>query len=218
MRKLSVMMAASALMLVASPAFAGDEERARAAIAEAQGKIDAAMRVKAGDVTPDAVARAQASLRLAQEELKSGHEQKAIKAAIESQQFADTAIGRVQQRSDADMAAQANTAASAEARAAEATARAEAAEQAAATATADAQAARAAPPVLIAAAPQSAPAPTTTVTTETVKTSAPAAVTRKTTTTAKRPVRKVATRATTRTAAVTRPAVVERTTTTVTTR
>ncbi|TVV75468.1 hypothetical protein [Sphingomonas solaris] len=195
--------AASVLMLAATPALAGDEERARAAIAEAQGKIDAAGRMKAGEVTPDAIAKAQASLRLAQEEIKSGHEQKAIQAAIEAQQFADTAIGRTQQRNDAAVQAQAATTVDAQQQAVAANVRADAAEQAAASAAADAQAARNAPPVVVA-----APA-TTTVTTETVKTAAPARAA------VKRPVRKVVARTTT---TKPRAAVVEKTTTTVTTR
>jgi hypothetical protein len=200
------MIAASALMVAATPAFAGDEERARAAIAEAQGKIDAAARVNAGGVSPDAVASAQASLRLAQEELKSGHEQKAIQAALKSQQFADTAIGRTQQRQDATVNAQAGAVADAQAQAAAATARAEAAEQAAASAAADAQAARSAPPVVIAPTPTS-----TTVTTETVRT-APAAT--RTRTTTRRPVKKTVRRTT----AAARPVVTEKTTTTVVSR
>jgi len=210
MRKLGsivrAMIAGSALLVAVTPALAGDEERARAAIAEAQGKIDAANRVKAGDVTPDGLAHAQASLRLAQEELKSGHEQKAIKAALESQQFADTAIGRTQQRNNAAVNAQAATAADAQQQAAAANARADAAEQAAAASAADAQAARSAPPVLV----TPAPTPTTTVTTETVKT-APAATR---TTKVRRPAKKVVHRSTT---AKARPTVTEKTTTTVTT-
>jgi hypothetical protein len=183
------MVAASALMLVAAPAFAGDEERARAAIAEAQGKIDAAVRVKANDVTPDQLASAQASLKLAQEELKSGHEQKAIQAAIQSQQFADTAIGRVAQRQSATVNAQSAVAADAQADAA----------------AADARAARSAPPVVVA----PTPAPTTTVTAETVRSAVPARTTR---TAVRRPVKKTVKRTTTAPRAVT-----TKTTTTVTT-
>jgi len=198
--------AASALMIAATPALAGDEERARAAIAEAQGKIDAASRVRAGEITPDAVASAQSSLRLAQEELKSGHEQKAIQAALQAQQFADTAIGRTQQRQNATVDAQVGAVADAQAQAAAANARAEAAEQAAASAAADAQAARSAPPVVI------APTPTTTVTTETVRTTPAATRTR---TAVRRPVKKTVKRTTT---AAARPVVTEKTTTTVVSR
>lgn len=196
------LMAASALFLVATPALAGDEERALAAIAQAQGKIDAAAKLKTTDTSPAVIAKAQASLRLAQEELKSGHEQKAIQAAIEAQQFADTAIGQSQQKAEVSAEVQAATVANAQQDAAAANARATAAEQAAASAAADAQAARAAQVV--------APAPTTaTVTTETVKTTAAPATRRATA-----PKRKVVRRTT---AAPARAAVTEKTTTTVTT-
>ncbi|HKY81715.1 MAG TPA: hypothetical protein VJM09_09625 [Sphingobium sp.] len=205
MRKIGFSMrafaAASALFLASGPALAGDEERALAAIAQAQGKIDAAAKLKAGDFDPDVLARAQASLRLAQEKLKSGKEQDAIKAAVDAQQFADTAIGRSQARVETDAQIQASTAAAAQEDAAAAHARADAAERAAASAAADAQAARAAAAV--------APA-TTTVTTETVK-SAPATTVRKAAPVKRKVVRK------TRTAPA-RASVVERTTTTVTNR
>lgn len=154
--------AASALFLATAPALAGDEERALAAIAQAQGKIDAAAKLKAGDFDPAVLAQAQASLRLAQEQLKSGKEQAAIRSAVDAQQFADTAIGESRARTDADAHMHAATATAAQQDAAAANARADAAERAAASAAADARAARAAAVI---------PAPaTTTVTTETVKT------------------------------------------------
>ncbi|EQA99745.1 hypothetical protein L286_19095, partial [Sphingobium sp. HDIP04] len=115
MREISFSMrafaAASALFLASTPAMAGDEERALAAIAQAQGKIDAAGKLKAGDFDPAVLAKAQASLRLAQEQLKSGKEQAAIRAAVEAQQFADTAIGESRLRAEADARMQASTAA-----------------------------------------------------------------------------------------------------------
>lgn len=194
-------LAASTLFLVASPAFAGDEEDALAAIAQAQGKIDAASKLKAGTASPELLAKAQASLRLAQEELKSGKEQRAIKDAIAAQQFADTAIGESQQRADMDAQVQAATVADAQQDAAAANARASVAEQAAASAAIDAQSARNA-----AAAAAATPA-TTTVTTETVKAAAPATASRATT--RKRKVVR-------RTTAPARAAITEKTTTTVT--
>lgn len=185
------LLAASALVLTATPAFAGDEERALAAIAQAQGKINAAQRLPATNpTTPELLAKAQASLRLAQESYKSGKEQAAIKSAVEAQQYADTMIGETQQQANVDAQAQASAA----------NARADAAEQAAASAAADAQAARNA-----AAWAASKPA-TTTVTTETVK-AAPATRSHS----AKRIVRKTTTTAPARTASA------DRTTTTVTT-
>lgn len=188
-------LAASALFLATTPAWAGDEEQALAAIAQAQGKIDAATKL---NVSPELLARAQASLRLAQEELKSGKEQKAIKDAIDAQQFADTAIGDSKERADADSQMQAATVSGAQQDAAAANARADAAEQSAASAAADAQAAR------NAAAVAAATPATTTVTTETVKSAAPATRTA--------PKRKIVRKTTT----APRTAVTERTTTTVT--
>lgn len=187
------MVAASALLLTAGPAFAGDEERALAAIAQAQGKISAASRLPATPASPELLAKAQASLRLAQESYKSGKEQAAIKSAVEAQQFADTMIGESQQQASTDAQVNASTAATAQQDAAIANARATAAEQAAASAAADARAARA------------AAATSTTVTTETVKSPATA---RKTSATRK-VVRKTS-------AAAPAATVTERTTTTVT--
>lgn len=189
--------AASALFLTAGPALAGDEERALAAIAQAQGKIDAAAKLKTGDTNPAIMAKAQAALRLAQEELKSGKEQAAIRSAVEAQQYADTAIGQSQARVEANASVQASSVSAAQQDAAAANARAESAEQAAKSAALDAQAVRAAA--------VSVPA-NTTVTTETVKTAAPGTV-RKVAPVKRKIVRKKA--------SPTR-AVVERTTTTVT--
>lgn len=198
---------ASALLLVSGPALAGKKDRAQEAIAQAQGKIDAAHKMKVGDTNPAAIARAEASLRMAQERLKSGHKEAAIQAAIESQQFADTAIGHSQARAQADAQMQASSAAEAQQDAAAANARAAAAEQAAASAASDAQAARAAAavPVVV---PAPAPAATT-VTTETVKT-VPATVVHRAV-----PVKRKVVRKTTHPA---RATVVEKTTTTVTNR
>jgi hypothetical protein len=190
------LLAASALAFTAAPAFAGDEERALAAIAQAQGKIDAATKLNA---SPAILARAQASLRLAQEALRSGKEQKAIASAIEAQQAADTVIGQSQQRAEVNAQVQAEATISAQQQADAANARASAAEQAAASSAADARAARSA-------AAMTAPT-TTTVTTETVKATPTATRT-------SRPKTKVVRKAT---RAASRPAVAERTTTTVTT-
>ncbi|MET0370592.1 MAG: hypothetical protein ABW039_04350, partial [Sphingobium sp.] len=126
--------AASALFLTATPAFAGDEEDALAAISQAQGKIEAANKLKVGTTSPELLARAEASLRLAQESLKSGKEQAAIRAAIDAQQFADTVIGESQQRAEMDAQVQASTVAGAQQDAAAANARADAAERAASSA------------------------------------------------------------------------------------
>ncbi|WP_070157454.1 hypothetical protein [Sphingobium phenoxybenzoativorans] len=163
MRKISPTMrgllAASALFLVSSPAWAGDEERALAAIAQAQGKIDAAVRMKGGGAAPETIAKAQASVRMAKEYYKSGKEQKAIESAVEAQQFADTAIGENNQSADLNTQAQQESTAAAQQEAVNANARADAAEQAAKKSAAEAQVARAV----------AAQSSSTTVTTETVK-------------------------------------------------
>lgn len=193
-------LAATALVLTATPAFAGDEERALAAIAEAKGKIEAAAKL---NPSPELIARANAAVRLAEDQLKSGKEQKAIATAMEAQAAADTAIGERKQASDMSAQAQSEATLSAQQQADAANARANAAEQAAASAAADAQAARAS-----AAMAAATPAATTTVTTETVK-STPTSATRKAA-----PKRKIVRKTT----GAPRTAVAERTTTTVTTR
>lgn len=138
------MIAASALMLGAGTAFAGDEERALAAIAQAQGKISAAGRLTPTPASPELMAKAQAALRLAQENYKSGKEQAAIKSAVEAQQYADAMIGESQQQTNMEAQVQASTAATAQQDAAAANVRAAVAQEAAASAAADARAARAA--------------------------------------------------------------------------
>jgi protein phosphatase 1 regulatory subunit 37 len=102
------------LFLANGPAWAGDEERALAAIAQEQGKIDAAAKLKAGDFNPAVLAKVQGALRLAQEQLKSGKEQAVIRSAVDAQQFADTAIGQSQVRAGTDAQMQASAAVSAQ--------------------------------------------------------------------------------------------------------
>lgn len=156
-----------------SPVMAGKHDRAKEAIAHAQGKIDAANKLGAGGDVPRIQAEAEATLRTAKEDLASGHKEAAISDANRAAELADTAINlAAKNRTDAEQAQRANaetTAAVAQQDAAAANARADAAERAAAASAADAQAARNAPPIVLAA---PAPAPTTTVTTETTKTSA----------------------------------------------
>jgi len=196
----------AALMAIATPALAGDDERAGRAIAEAQGKLDAATNLGTTGEAPELHARAASALRSARENLKRGHEREAFDQANEASTLADLALNRAQQaRQNADQAARADAegaVVAAQQQAADANARAAEAQRAAAAAAADAAAARAAPPVVVA-------APTTTVTTETVR---PAATTTRARTTHR--VTRPRARATTTT--TTRPAAVERTTTTVT--
>lgn len=173
-------------MLSANPVAAeGKGDRAKAAVAEAQGKIDALNAMDARGEVPRMSADAMAALRSAQDQLRAGHKDAAIDAAHQASHLADTAIGVAQRdrrenraaaQADANMAAQAQVAgardqaaaaqdqaADAQQRADAANARAATAEQAAASAAADAAAARA-----------SAQQPPTTVTTETTRTAAAA--------------------------------------------
>lgn len=167
--------AAALVACTAVPALAeGKGDRAQKAIAEARGKIDAA--VKAGTIqhVPGLQARAEASLRAAQEDIAAGHKEQAIADANQASMLADTAIGEANKQQAENAAAdRANAAAttaaatdaavSAQQDAAAANARANAAEQSAAAANAQAEALRNTPP------PAPAPAPvatTTTVTTE----------------------------------------------------
>jgi hypothetical protein len=181
------LIASSAMALVmATPAHADKRDRAEQAIAAAEAKLHTADTLGAGVEVPAATAAARASLLRAKEDLKSGHKSVSIDEAIHAQALADTAIGELQRRKDASLAAaheaqretvaaahdqaasaqqQAVTAqqqaATAQQQAAEANARAEAAEQAAASSAADAAAARAA----AAAQPPPPPQVETTVTT-----------------------------------------------------
>jgi hypothetical protein len=170
--------ALSTALLFSSPALAaGKADRARAAIAEATGKVDAAAKVGTGGDAPRLNAEASAMLRQAKQNLASGHKEEAFDDANRASQLADTAIGVSQRaRTEGEKTQRANAEASAavaQQDAAAANARADAAQQAAAASAADAAAARATPPVVIAA-PAPAPASTTITTAETVTT--PAAV------------------------------------------
>jgi hypothetical protein len=211
---------ASALGLtlaVSSPAFAdGKMDRARAAVAEARGKVDAATRAGTGGVAPRTLTQAQDALRVAEDDLKATRKDKAIADAQEASRLADLALNEAQRarvdRERADRAAADAQAADAARAAEEANARARAAE-------ADAAAARNAPPpppVIIAApVPAPAPAPAPTRTTVTTSTSAPAAATR--VVVRRAPARRVVKRRVVHKAAPARPAVKTKTTVTTTT-
>jgi hypothetical protein len=174
--------AALAALLAAGPAIAGKGDRARAAIAEASGKIDAANKIGASGDAPRLQAEAAASLRAAREDLARGHKEQAFDEANHASELADTAIGQAQRnRSEAEAAGRAhaeNAAAAARQQAAAANARADSAEQAANAAAAAADAARNAPapaPVVVAMPAPQPPPQTTTVTTEHASTTAVAA-------------------------------------------
>jgi hypothetical protein len=167
---LSLVLAAAAV-----PAFAGEADRARQAIAAAQAKIDAAAKAGADTTAGLPLAQARDSLASAEERLQRGRKEEAISDAQHASELADRAIVVGQDRrvgaeraerrnAEAAAATAQQSAADANARAAAAGERADAAQSAAATAQAEADAARNAPPVVI---EQPAPTQTTVATTET---------------------------------------------------
>ena len=155
----------TALMLVsATPALAaGKHERAEAAIARAAAKIDAANKIGATGEVPGMVARAQAELAAAREDLHRGDKTEAFDRANHAGMVADTALGEAHRaqtaaardatdaavagRNDAEAAASAaqDAAVDANDRAHAAEMRANSAQAAAASAEAQADAMRNAP-------------------------------------------------------------------------
>ncbi len=87
------LLAASALALTASPAYAGKEDRARAAIAAAEAKIHTAETMGAGSQLPRDTANARAALAIAREHFSADRNAESIAAAIRAQTLADAAIG-----------------------------------------------------------------------------------------------------------------------------
>lgn len=189
----------------------GKMDRARAAVAEARGKVDAASRAGTGGVAPRTLTDAQAALRAAEDDLKASRKDQAIVDAQNASRLADLAINE-SQRAQADKAAADKAAA--DAQAADAAKAAADADARAKIAEADANAARNAPPPapVIIAAPPPPPAPTPTETTVTTSTTTPAPVTR--TVVKKAPPKRVVKRTVVKKA----PAPVAKTTTTVTTK
>ncbi len=159
-------------------AYAGEETRAQAAIAEAKGKIDAGDKVGAGDQAPQLQDQARAALATAQDLLSHHKKTDAIVAAHHASDLADQAIMAANSRKASaerdrrddlrDTASNAQaTAASANLRAdsaeqatAAANSRANSAEQSSAVANAQADALRNAPP------PVASPSVTTVAVTE----------------------------------------------------
>ncbi len=164
------------LALVTIPAIAGEADRARQAIAEAQGKIDAAVKSGAAATAGLPLAQARDALVSARARLDRGRKEEAITDAQHASELADRAIVTGQDRrvdaergraASAEVSARAaqQSAADAESRAADANSRAavaadraDAAQASAASANAEADALRNAPPP---------PAATTVDTTET---------------------------------------------------
>jgi hypothetical protein len=143
------LLAASALAVVATPAYAGKEDRARAAIAAAEAKLHTAETMGVGTQMPDDAARARAALAMARENFKADHNEAAITSAIRASSIADAAIGHMQQDNQQAMASQQATADAASQQAsvaqqdaAAANARAAMAERSAAASAAEAQSAR----------------------------------------------------------------------------
>jgi len=212
MRSARLLAGASALGLIFAtvPAMAdGKMDRARAAVAEARGKVDAAARAGTGGVAPRTLTDAQAALRAAEDDLKASRKDQAIVDAQNASRLADLALNETS-RAQTDKAA-ADKAAS-DAQAADAARAASDAEARARAAEADANAARNAPPPapVIIAAPPSPPTPTET--TVTTSTTTPAPVTR--TVVKRAPAKRVVKRTVVRKA----PAAAAKTTTTVTTK
>src|SRR4051812_4809234 len=84
---------AALLALTATPALAeGKGDRAKKAIAEAQGKVDAAAHAT-GDEAPRLKAEAAAALRQARSDFDAGHKEDAIDSANRASMLADSAIG-----------------------------------------------------------------------------------------------------------------------------
>lgn len=215
MRSTRLLACASALglMLASTSAMAdGKMDRARAAVAEARGKVDAAARAGTGGVTPRTLTDAQAALRAAEDDLKASRKDQAIVDAQNASRLADLALNETQ-RAQADKAAADKAAA--DAQAADAARAASDAEARARAAEADAQAARNVPPpapVIIATPPAPPPAPAPTETTVTTSTTTPVPATR--TVVKRAPAKRVVKRTVVRKA----PAPVAKTTTTVTTK
>jgi uncharacterized phage infection (PIP) family protein YhgE len=139
------LLAASAMALTVTPAYAGKADRAREAIAAAEAKIHTAETMGASSELPHEAADARASLAMAREKLSAGHKSDSIAEAIHAQQLADTAIGVMQRRKDqavADAQRTHSDVVSAQQQAAEANRRADVAQQQAANSAADAAAAR----------------------------------------------------------------------------
>ncbi|HEX8058704.1 MAG TPA: hypothetical protein VF481_18695 [Novosphingobium sp.] len=183
------LLAATAMTLTVTPAYAGKADRAREAIAAAEAKIHTAEQMGSATDMPERTAEARAALARAKENLSASNKSTAINDAIHASALADATIGEMQRRKDAavadanasreaDVSAAQSQAVAAQNQAADANARAAAAENSAARSAAEANAAR------IAAQSQPAAVETTVTTSNaTAPRKAARTVTRKTTTT-----------------------------------
>jgi hypothetical protein len=167
---ISALLAFSTTPALAGP---GKAERARTAIAEAQGKVDAGSRIGAGGEAPALHDRAKIALANARADLANGKKDQAIIEAQHASELAGMAIEAADHRKVAAERAERHDAEAAAAQSQQAAAaandRADAAQQAAATATAQADALRNAPPpapVYVPVPTPAAPTTTTVATTE----------------------------------------------------
>jgi hypothetical protein len=150
--------------MLSTGAYAGEQTRAEAAIAEAHGKIDAGDKAGAANQAPELQAQARSELRTAEDLLTHHHKQEALASAHHASELADQALAsatsrraeaehaRHDEQRDATSAAQ-QSAANANVRAdnaqqetSMANMRANSAEQSSANANAQADAMRNAPP------------------------------------------------------------------------
>src|SRR4051812_29491132 len=105
-KKFAQSVALSGLLLTAAtPAFAGEKDRARQSIAEADAKIAASLQTGGAAEASSLPTEAQASLREAKEQLGRGHERQAINAAMKASELADRAMAEAQKTQGAANAA-----------------------------------------------------------------------------------------------------------------
>ena len=157
--------AVSALLAVSSlstAAYAGEKDRAKVAIAEAQAKVDAADKIGASGEAAETQSRARAALETARVSLARSKERQAINDAHRASELADLAISATERNkamatrderagrldAEASAAAAQQAAANANASAADANLRAASSQQAAAMASAEASALRNATPAV----------------------------------------------------------------------
>lgn len=81
-----------------SAALAGDETRARAAVAEARGKIEAADKAGVGGDAADVQARARAALERAEKSIRDDNEDRALHEAGEADAYAELAVATAELR------------------------------------------------------------------------------------------------------------------------
>ncbi len=98
------LLASTALVAATTPVQAGQDERARQAIAAAEAKLQTATTLGTGLSAPYDTAEARAALATAKEKLARGREKAAIDAALQAQSMADAAVIEMQRRKDAELA------------------------------------------------------------------------------------------------------------------